>query len=253
MPDTRGPASVKRHRAAILVLACTPAILSGSALLSQEQLPGHYEIREASSDGTGRFYMGREIARVMGHLAAGWLERPTREQEERTDLLLQMLDPAPDDIVADLGAGTGYFTFPLARRVPQGRVIAVDIQPEMLAIIERRRADADVTNVETLLAAECDPGMPPGTVDLVLMVDAYHEFSCPREVMLGIARSLAPNGRVMLVEYRGEDQSVPIKRLHKMTVAQATREMEAAGLKLVALDDRLPLQHVMTFRRSGPR
>jgi SAM-dependent methyltransferase len=125
----------------------------------------------------------------------------------------------------------------------------VDIQPEMLAIIERRKAVENVTNIHTLLATECDPGLPTGVVDLVLMVDAYHEFSCPREVMLSVARSLAPNGRIILVEYRGEDPTVPIKRLHKMTVAQAAREMEAAGLELVSVADRLPLQHVMTFRR----
>jgi SAM-dependent methyltransferase len=234
------------------LLICAPVLLTGTDPLAAEPEPlaGHYEAREASRDGTGRFYMGREIARVMGHLAAGWLERPTREQEERTDLLLHMLDPAPDAVVADLGAGTGYFSFPLAQRVTHGRVIAVDIQPEMLAIIERRKAVENVTNVDTLLAGECDPGLPNGAVDLVLMVDAYHEFSCPREVMLNVARALAPDGRVVLVEYRGEDPDVPIKRLHKMSVAQATREMAAAGLELVSVSGRLPLQHVMTFRRS---
>jgi len=208
-------------RSLAVLLFCGLALLVGAVLFAEAPgpLPEHYEIGEASRDGTGRFYMGREIARVMGHLAAGWLERPTREQEERTDLLLQMVDPAPDAIVADLGAGTGYFSFPLAQRANQGRVIAVDIQPEMLAIIGRRKAVENVTNVDTLLATECDPGLPTGVVDLVLMVDAYHEFSCPREVMLSVARSLAPNGRVILVEYRGEDPTVPIKRLHKMSVA----------------------------------
>ena len=158
----------------------------------------------------------------------------------------------PGDVVADIGAGTGYFSLPIARSVaPGGRVLAVDIQPEMLAIIERRSAEEGITNIDRILATESDPKLPPGSIDVVLMVDAYHEFSHPREVMEGVVKSLSDRGLVVLVEYRGEDPRVPIKPLHKMTVDQATREMEAVGLELVKLLDILPQQHIMVFGRTA--
>lgn len=213
----------------------------------------YYQFAEPSRDGTGKFYLGREIAQVMGHLGAGWLERPQREQEERTDLLLDLLALKPGDVVADIGAGTGYFSLPMALQVgEQGRVLAVDIQPQMLAIIERRMVSQDIYNVDRILATESDPRLPPEKIDLALMVDAYHEFSHPREVMEGVVASLAPGGRVVLVEYRGEDPQVPIKPLHKMTLQQVEREMTAVGLALDQVHDELPLQHVMVFRKQEP-
>jgi len=208
-----------------------------------------YTFTEPSPDGIGKVYMGREISFVMGHLGAGWLERPTREAEERTDLLLDNLPLEADDVVADIGAGTGYFSLPIAARVPQGRVLAVDIQQEMLDIIGRRTRSAGIPNVEPLLATETDPRLPAGDVDLVLMVDAYHEFSHPREVMTGIVRGLKSGGRVVLIEYRGEDPTVPILELHKMTEAQARREMTAVGLEWEATKDVLPQQHFLVFRK----
>jgi precorrin-6B methylase 2 len=213
----------------------------------------YYQFAEPSRDGTGKFYLGREIAQVMGHLGAGWLERPQREQEERTDLLLDLLALKPGDVVADIGAGTGYFSLPVAQQVgEQGRVLAVDIQPQMLAIIERRMVSQDIYNVDRILATESDPRLPPEKIDLALMVDAYHEFSHPREVMEGVVASLAPGGRVVLVEYRGEDPQVPIKPLHKMTLQQVEREMTAVGLALDQVHDELPLQHVIVFRKQEP-
>ena len=210
---------------------------------------GVYTLTDASPDGIGKVYMGREISFVMGHLGAGWLERSTREAEERTDLLLDNLPLEPDDVVADIGAGTGYFSLPIAARVPQGRVLAVDIQPEMLDIVGSRTRSAGIGNVEPVLATETDPGLPAGIVDLVLMVDAYHEFSHPREVMTGIVQGLKSGGRVVLIEYRGEDPSVPILELHKMTQAQARKEMAAVGLEWVETKDLLPQQHFMIFRK----
>lgn len=194
--------------------------------------------------------MGREISHVMGHLGANWLERPQRVQEERTDLLLAALALESDDVVVDLGAGTGYFSFPMASQVPDGSVLAADIQPQMLAIIEQRIIANSVANVVPVLAQECDPGLPEKSVDVVLLVDAYHEFSCPREVMLAIAAALAPDGRVLLVEYRGNDPSIGIKPLHTMTVNQAKKEMAAVGLELVAVSEALPTQHLMTFKKT---
>ena len=209
----------------------------------------YYELGEASRDGIGKFYMGREISHVMGHLGAGWLERPDRESEERTDLLLQNLALKATDHVADLGAGTGYFSFPIAQQVGTGKVLAVDIEPEMLRLVEQRKLVDGVVNIDTVLANERSPNIPNASVDVVLLVDAYHEFSYPREVMTGVVKGLKPGGRVVLVEYRGEDRSVPIKLLHKMTQRQAIKEMSAVGLQWLRTDDYLPQQHVMVFTK----
>jgi SAM-dependent methyltransferase len=198
-------------------ITLTLLVIPAQTLGDSRDTEPHYQTGSASRDGIGKFYMGREISQVMGHLGAGWLERPTREREERTDLLLQKLSLNTTDHVADLGAGTGYFSFPIARQVPAGKVLAVDIEPEMLRLIEQRKSDEKVGNIDTLLASETHPNIPKGSVDLVLLVDAHHEFSHPREVMDGVVKGLKPGGRVVLVEYRGADRDVPIKRLHRLT------------------------------------
>ncbi len=226
------------------------ALLATAPLAAQEASSAHYLRSQPSRDGTGKFYMGREIAQVMGHRGASWLQRPEREKKERTDLLISLLGLSRGDVVADIGAGTGYFTLPMAAIVgPTGQIFAVDIQPEMLAIIEERAKAENVTNIVPVLASEFDPMLPDNTVDVVLMVDAYHEFSYPREVLIRAVSALTENGRIILVEYRAEDDTVPIKRLHKMGVAQARREMFAVGLVLDKTYDALPWQHVMIFRR----
>ena len=211
-----------------------------------------YTIGRASRDGTGKFYMGREIAQVMGHRGAAWLERPEREREERTDLLIASLALETDSVVADIGAGTGYFSFPIAERVPAGTVLAVDIQQEMLDMIEARKSRGAAGNVETILGNEQDPGLPAGSVDLILIVDAYHEFSHPYEMGMAMVRALKPGGRLVLIEYRGEDLALPIKPLHKMTEEQTRREMAAVGLRWVRTDDFLPQQHFLVFERPRP-
>jgi ubiquinone/menaquinone biosynthesis C-methylase UbiE len=210
-----------------------------------------YQHCPASSDGIGKMYMGREIAQVMGHQGADWLERPNREIEERPDVLVGQMGLKPADIVADIGAGTGYFSFRMAVKVPQGKVLAVDIQPEMLALLEKTAKDRGITNVEPVLGTIADPKLPAGAVDVALMVDAYHEFDHPREMMEGIVSALKPGGRVVLVEYRGEDPKVQIKPHHKMTEAQAVKEMAAVGLKHVETKEDLPLQHVMFFEKPA--
>ncbi len=204
-----------------------------------------------SRDGIGKVYMGREISHVMGHLGAGWLERPGREAEEKPNLLIDNLGLSPDSVVADIGAGTGYFTFRIAPRVPEGKVVAVDIQPEMLELLNEREAELGLDNVEPLLGAIDDPKLPAESVDLALMVDAYHEFSHPAEMMAGIVEGLKPGGRVALVEYRAEDPKVFIKPLHKMSEAQAIKEMEAVGLEHVETINVLPQQHLMLFRKPA--
>lgn len=207
-----------------------------------------YEYKKVSRDGIGKYYMGREISHVMGHQGSSWLERPHRDHEQKTSRLVRNLPLQPDDTVADIGAGTGYFSFRVAKRVPQGQVIAVDIQQEMLDIIVSRKAQGSPQNVETVLGTERDPRLAPGSIDLILLVDAYHEFSWPREMGEAMVRALKPGGRLVLVEYRGEDPSVPIKRLHKMTQKQARMEMQAVGLEWESTGDFLPQQHFMIYR-----
>ncbi len=202
-----------------------------------------------SPDGTGRYYLGREIARVMDHRGAAWLERPERERTELPARVVENLDLRPDAVVADLGAGTGYFTLRIAPRVPRGRVLAVDIQPEMLTIIARRAEAEGVGNVETVRGTETDPRLPRGGVDLTLVVDSYHEFSHPREMAEAIYTATRPGGRLVLVEYRGEDPSVPIRPLHKMTERQVRRELEAAGFRFVENKGFLPQQHFLVFEK----
>ncbi|GAB3498291.1 class I SAM-dependent methyltransferase [Spirosoma knui] len=206
-----------------------------------------YRFGEASRDGIGKIYQGREIAQVMGHLGASWLDRPEREREERTDLLLDALDLKPTDVVADIGAGTGFFTFLMAPKVPQGKVLAVDIQPEMIDYLNAGKAKRNLTNVQPVLGTESDPKLATNSIDLAILIDAYHEFSYPQEMMKHIASALKPGGRIVLVEYRAEDPNVPIKELHKLSVAQATKEMKAIGLRLLKNDKRLPQQHIMFF------
>jgi precorrin-6B methylase 2 len=234
----------------IIALITLALVLAPAQTQADSDTTGaYYQTGPASRDGIGKFYMGREISHVMGHLGAGWLERPTREREERTDLLLQKLSLNATDHVADLGAGTGYFSFPIARQVTAGKVLAVDIEPEMLRLIEQRKSDNKVENIDTVLATETNPNIPATSVDVVLLVDAYHEFSHPREMMDAVVKGLKPGGRVVLVEYRGEDRTVPIKRLHKMTQQQAKKEMNAVGLQWLNTDQYLPQQHVMIFTK----
>lgn len=235
-------------RGVLLAVACLAAALGHTVARGSDG----YEYGRASRDGIGKFYMGREISHVMGHLGAGWLERPEREREERTDRLIDNLPLEPDSVVADIGAGTGYFSFRIAERVPQGRVIAVDIQPEMLEMVRSRMTREAVANIETVLGTERDPRLPENSVDLILLVDAYHEFSWPLEMGRAMAKALRPEGRLVLVEYRAEDPSVPIKRLHKMSVRQARREMAAVGLELERNARFLPQQHFFVFRRLEP-
>ena len=241
-------------RGLVPILVCLLPLWSESVVRASPEpspSPGGavYEQKTPDRDGTGRVYMGREISQVMGHLAVGWLERPDRESSESPDRVVREMELSPDDTVADIGAGSGYFSFRIAEVIPEGEVIAVDIQPQMLQIIDRRNRRFGVKNVRTVLGSSVDPRLPKNGVDAVLMVDAYHEFSHPREMGRGIVRGLAPGGRVFLVEYRGENPEIPIKPLHKMTVAQVRREMEALGLKFVEVRDFLPEQHFLVFEK----
>ena len=234
----------RRPIAAVVLLLCT--------LLRADDKKSVYETRPATADGIGKVYMGREIAQVMGHQGAPWLERAEREEEEHPQKLVELMALRPSHVVADIGAGTGYFSFRMAAKVPEGKVLAVDIQPEMLDLLKQAAKARNVKNVEPVLGKIDDPCLPPDSADVALMVDAYHEFDHPREMMEGVVRGLKVGGRVVLVEYRAEDPDVPIKPLHKMTEAQAKKEMAAVGLEHVKTHPDLPRQHVMIFRKPEP-
>jgi len=188
---------------------------------------------------------------VMGYAGADWLERPERIFEENPDLAVDLLDLKPGMSVADVGAGTGYFSVRMSRKVgPTGRVYASDLQEPMLKRLARNAAREKIRNIETVLATESDPNLPLGMIDLILMVDVYHEFSQPQEMLRKLRASLKPGGRMVLLEYRKEDPTVPIRPEHKMSVAEAKLEVEAEGFKLTQKIDKLPRQHVLVFTRS---
>jgi ubiquinone/menaquinone biosynthesis C-methylase UbiE len=199
------------------------------------------------SDGIGKIYLGREIAQVMGHQGAAWLERPSRSWEEQPQRVVEALNLQPADVVADIGAGTGYFSFRLSPLVPAGKVLAVDVQPEMIEILNFLKQERQATNIEPVLGTVQDPHLPPESIDLALMVDAYHEFEYPYEMMTALVRSLKPGGRIALVEYRGENPLILIKGLHKMTQRQVKKEMQAVGLVWQETKNLLPQQHLMIF------
>jgi ubiquinone/menaquinone biosynthesis C-methylase UbiE len=198
-------------------------------------------------------YMGREIATTMHWSGADWLLREKREDEEHATRMLAALGVRPGDVVCDFGCGAGFHTLPLAELTgPSGRVYAVDVQPEMLELLEERLAGAGIDNVVPIQGDLADPKLPPGECDLILLVDVYHELGYPVQVLAGLRRALKPGGRVALVEFRAEDPSVPIKPLHKLSKAQALRELEANGYQLESDHDGLPWQHLMFFEPAGP-
>lgn len=211
-----------------------------------------YEVRkDHDPDGIGKFFMGREIAHVMGHQAADWLERSERQEEERPDLVLSALKLKPGDAVADIGAGTGYYTWRLAKLVREkGLVYAVDIQPEMLELLTNKMAELKIRNVRPILGAIDDPKLPAGSVDLVLMVDVYHEFDHPYEMARSMTKGLKTGGRMVFVEFRGEDPTIPIKTVHKMTEVQVRKEMAVHPLEWVETIEVLPRQHIIVFRKK---
>lgn len=229
--------------------------LAQTAAVADETRPAEprYETRAASRDGIGKYFFGREIAQVMGHQGAEWLERPEREEEERTDVLLKTLALRSGEVVADVGAGSGYFSWRMAQVVGRaGVVYAVDIQQEFLDLLmanmKKRHVDGIVRPV---LGTTQDPNLPAGAVDTVLLVDVYHELDFPFEMARGMIRALKPGGRLVLVEYRGEDPAVPIKALHKMSVAQVRQEMSVQPVTFEQSIETLPRQHVIVFRKNA--
>lgn len=207
----------------------------------------HYIYKEGDPNGIGKWYLGREIAHVMGFQGMAWLERPEREKEENTSVLLKNMAIKPDDAIADIGAGSGYHVFKMAPMANRGTVYAVDIQEEMLAELRKNKEEGQVANVKVVKGSEKSVNLPENSVDKVLMVDVYHEFAYPVEMIASIKKALKAGGKIFLIEYRAEDKNVPIKKVHKMTEKQAVKEMLEAGLKLEQNIDNLPWQHCMVF------
>jgi ubiquinone/menaquinone biosynthesis C-methylase UbiE len=237
----------------LATLAIVAGLAAGQESPAKDRKDGRYEWRARHDpNGIGKFYMGREIAYVMGHAAASWLERPEREEEENPKKLIELLKFKEGEVVADIGAGSGYYTFRIAKLVgPKGKVLAVDIQKEMLDIIRGRMKKEAVDNVDPVLSEEADPRLKDDAVDTIFLVDVYHEFAFPYEMTAKMVKALKPGGRIVFVEFRLEDEKVPIKLVHKMTEKQVLKEMaEFKELKHAGTSDKLPWQHVITFTKA---
>jgi len=229
------------HKQTRFAALCSVLVLAGAAMLAAQQIvsPGVHPIS------------GRRYAQTMSYLGADWLDRSERVEEEEPDVALDALKLATGSTVADVGAGSGYMTVKMAKRVgPTGKVYANDIQPQMLSMLRQRLDREKLANVDLVLGTYDDPKLPANTIDLILMVDVYHEFSQPQQMLRRMRDSLKPSGRLVLLEYRKEDPSIPIRPDHKMSVAEAKMEVEAEGFTLGSVDERLPRQHILVFTKN---
>lgn len=220
----------------------------------QQQTPAGagtgYTHKTPHPDGIGKVYLGREIAHVMSAAGGQWLERSSRQQEEDVEKAIALMALRPGMTVADIGAGTGYYAFRMAQQLPQGKVYAVEVQPRFVQALQSRKDEAGATNVEVVQGTAQAPNLPDGTIDLAIMVDVYHELAYPKEMLQALYKALKPSGKLLLLEYRAEDPSIPIKELHKMSVAQANKEMKAAGFVLYQRRNELPLQHFLLYSKQ---
>jgi len=240
------PFRMRLSTALIALAICVKLPLLGQSIPDSAVI---YTEGPRTRDGIGKYYMGREIAQVMGHQGISWLERDNREDEEAPSKAIALLDLKPNAVIADIGAGSGYYSFRIAKKYPSSKALAVDIQQEMLNYITSKAAAEKITNVVPHLGSIKSIQMPPETIDAALFVDAYHEFSHPYEMMTSIFNALRPGGIVYLLEYRAEDPKVPIKSLHKMTQAQAKKEMNLVGFNWVETKNDLPWQHFLIFEK----
>lgn len=209
-----------------------------------------YEHKTPSDGGTGKVYFGREIAQIMDFKGSAWLERKSRQEEENSNLTIEKLPIEKNSTVADIGAGTGYYTFKIYNKVPQGRVYAVEIQDDAVNFLKNKAGQLDAKNVTVIKGKEDSPELPQNSLDLAMMVDVYHELTYPHEMLQSIKRSLKPHGKLLLIEYSAEDPKVEIKELHKMSVKQVTKELKANGFKLAEDGEFLPIQHFLLFEKE---
>ena len=229
----------------LLVSACDTGRVK-----TQQTVAAAYTTKAPHSDGTGKIYLGREIASVMSAAGGDWLERNTRQEEENVALAIAKLGLQPNSVVADIGAGTGYYTFRIAPEVPQGKVYAVEVQDAFISALKTRQQELGLANVEVIKGTSQAPNLPTASVDLVIMVDVYHELEYPQEMLQALHQTLKPTGKLLLLEYRAEDPAIPIKELHKMSVAQANKELGANGFKLYQKEDFLPIQHFLLYEKG---
>ena len=221
------------------------AILQTATLAAQDR----YMVKPGDPNGISKWYMGRQIAQVMSHYGIGWLEREEREQEENTTQLLKNLAVQPGNVIADIGAGSGYHSTLLSKMVGNGKVYAVDVEPEMIAYLNDRIKREGKKNIIPVLGTEKKISLPANSMDMMLLVDVYHEFSFPYEMALSMLEALKPGGKLVLVEFRAEDPNVPIKAIHKMSQQQAVKEFKAAGFSFEKNISNLPWQHCLIFRK----
>lgn len=232
----------------ILLLLLITGILTAYQCIGQDtDSNSKYTFKKGDPHGIGKWYMGREIANVMGFQGMDWLDRPEREEEENTSKLLLNMNIEVDDKIADIGAGSGYHVFKMASIVKKGSVYAIDIQDEMLTELRRKKEKNQIKNITVVKGSDKSINLPENSIDKALLVDVYHEFDYPIEMIASIKNALRPNGKLFLIEYRGEDDQVPIKKVHKMTEKQAVAEMRAGGMLLERNLDNLPWQHCMVF------
>lgn len=209
-----------------------------------------YVFKAGSPDGIGKYYFKREIAHVMGAAGSEWLERDTRNEEENTNLVIDKIKVPNNGAIADIGAGTGYYSFRLAKKVPFGKVYAIEIQDGMIQYLQQKKQLLKDSVVQIVKGSVQSPNLPDNSVDLAIMVDVYHELEFPHEMLQAIKKILKPNGKILLLEYRGEDSAVPIKELHKTTIAQLNKEFGANGFKLYYDGGFLPIQHFLLYEKN---
>lgn len=222
-------------------------LVSISILFSTLHAQDRYVYKSGDPNGIKKWYLGRQIAHVMSHYGIGWLERPERELEENSTQLIKNLNLKPGMHVADIGAGSGYHTRMISKQIGNGKVYAVDVEPEMILFLNERIKKEKLSNASTVLSSETSVSLPDSSMDVLLLVDVYHEFSFPYEMARSMHQSLKPNGKLVLVEFRAEDDAVPIKTIHKMSEAQAVKELKQAGFRLEKNFKNLPWQHCMVF------
>ena len=225
-------------------------LLLSFGLATPPQQDSVYTHQTPSDGGTGKIYFNREIAHIMDFKGSAWLERNSRQTEENSNLTIEKLPIDKNSTIADIGAGTGYYTFKIAPKVPQGRVYAVEIQDEMIAALNERKKELNAANVEVIKGSITSPNLPANSIDLAVMVDVYHELEFPVEMLESIKKSLKEDGNLLLIEYKGEDPAVAIRPLHKTTVEQLNKELGANGFKLAYEGKFLPMQHFLVYTKE---
>ncbi|UKT65619.1 class I SAM-dependent methyltransferase [Pedobacter mucosus] len=223
-------------------------LLSNTCVLAQNDKT--YVYKSPSANGTGKFYLGREIAQVMSFEGVDWLERNTRSKEENTDLAISKLRLKKGDVVADIGAGSGYYTFRIARNVPIGKVYAVEIQDDAINYLKQKSSALKLNNVTVVKGNEQSPNLLKNSIDIAIMVDVYHELLFPHEYLQALKASLKPTGKLILLEYKEEDLAVAIKKEHKMSVQQVKKELLTNGFVLVQNGQFMPIQHFLVFQKK---